>query len=249
VSDDISIPPPGYYAHHRRQGSVMDSGTIRLAVIAGGILLGVGLAYAGLSLFHHRTGEVPVIQADDRPIRVKPENPGGMQIAGAGSEMFSGGSDTNGSKLAPAPETPNPQALRTEVPAAPPQPAPAPTALVAAAARAIAPTPVAPTPVAPTPVAPTLAAVKPAVQPAAHGKAGIQLAAVGSEADARAEWQRLQKRYPAVLAGHQLAIGKTELNGKTFWRVRTGGFPDLAQAKSACEKVKTKGGACSAAEF
>lgn len=230
----------------------MDSGTIRLAIIAGGILAGVGVAYLGLSMFHRRGGEVPVIQADERPIRVKPENPGGMQIAGAGSEMFSGGSDTNGSKLAPAPETPNAQALRTQAPVVPPQPAQATTApAVVAAPPTVAPVTIAPvarTPaVAVAPPAPTVA--KPASQPVAHGKAGIQLAAVGSEADARAEWQRLQKRFPEVLAGHQLTVGKTELNGKTFWRVRTAGFPDLAQAKSACEKVKAKGGGCSAAEF
>ena len=237
----------------------MDSGTVRLAIIAGGILAGVGVAYLGLSMFHHRGGEVPIIQADERPIRVKPENPGGMQIAGAGSEMFSGGSDTNGSKLAPAPEAPNPQALRTQAPVVPPQPAPATTA--PAVAPTVAPATVTPatgTPATVTPVArapavavapPAPAVPKPAPQPVAHGKAGIQLAAVGSEADARAEWQRLQKRFPEVLAGHQLTVGKTELNGKTFWRVRTAGFPDLAQAKSACEKVKAKGGGCSAAEF
>ena len=231
----------------------MDSGTIRLAVIAVGILAGVGVAYLGLSMFHHRGGEVPVIQADERPIRVKPENPGGLQIAGAGSDIFSGGSDTNGSKLAPAPEAPNPQALRAQAPAAqvPASAQPEPAATVATASPAAARPVVAPlvrTPVA-APLVHAPVAAKPTAQPAAHGKAGIQLAAVGSEADARAEWQRLQKRYPEVLSGRQLSIGKTELNGKIFWRVRTSGFPDLAQAKSACEKVKAKGGGCSAAAF
>ena len=247
MSDDISIPPPGYY-NQRRQAGGMDSGTIRLAVIAGGIVAGVGLAYVGLSLFHHRSAEVPVIQADDRPIRVKPDNPGGLQIAGAGNDIFSGGSDTNGSKLAPAPETPNPQALRAQAPVAPPQPALTAIAPPAAApplapAAVVAPVQPAAKPAAP----PTLAA---AAHPAAHGKAGIQLAAVvGSEAAARTEWQALQRRYPDVLAGHQPSFSKTERDGRTFWRVRTGGFSDLAQAKSACDKVRAKGGGCSTAEF
>ncbi len=248
MSDDISIPPPGYYPNQRRHEGGLDSGTVRLAVIAGGILAGLGLAYVGLSMFHHRSGEVPVILADERPIRVKPENPGGMQIAGAGSEMFSGGSDTNGSKLAPAPETPNPQALRAPAPAAPPAPVATTPAMTATAPMATAAPPAAAPQVAARAAA-TPAAAKPATPPAIHGKAGIQLAAVGSEADARTEWQRLQKRFPDVLAGHQLSVGKTEVNGKTFWRVRTSGFPDLMQAKSACEKVKAKGGACSATEF
>ncbi len=226
----------------------MDPGTIRLAVIAGGIVAGVGLAYVGLSLFHHRSGEVPIIQADDRPIRVKPDNPGGLQIAGAGNDIFSGGSDTNGSKLAPAPETPNPQALRTQAPVAPPQPTPATVAPAFVAPPAAAPAPVAV--VAPVqPVAkPALPAAAPA-HPATNGKAGIQLAALGSEAAARAEWQTLQKRYPDVLAGHQPSISKTERDGKTYWRLRTAGFTDVAHAKSACDKVRAKGGGCSVAEF
>lgn len=226
----------------------MDPGTIRLAVIAGGIVAGVGLAYVGLSLFHHRSSEVPVIQADDRPIRVKPDNPGGLQIAGAGNDIFSGGSDTTGSKLAPAPEAPNPQALRTQPPVTPPQAVPATIAPVAPPVSAPAPVALA----APAqPVAkPSAPVATPApAHPASHGKAGIQLAAVGSEAAARTEWQALQKRYPDVLAGHQVSISKTERDGKTFWRVRTAGFSDLTQAKSACDKVRAKGGGCSAAEF
>lgn len=243
MSDDISIPPPGYY-NQRRQAGGMDPATIRLAVIAGGIVAGVGLAYVGLSLFHHRSVEIPIVQADERPIRVKPENPGGLQIAGAGNDMFSGGSDTNGSKLAPAPEAPNPQALRAQAPVAPPQSPPATVAPAVAApsVAAVAAVQSAAKPAAPAPIpAPA--------HPASHGKAGIQLAAVGTETGARTEWQALQKRYPDVLAGHQPAFSKTERDGKTFWRVRTAGFSDLAQAKSACEKVRAKGGGCSAAEF
>ena len=228
----------------------MDPGTIRALVIAGGIVLGLGLAYAGLSLLSHRSGEVPVVRADDRPIRVKPDNPGGLQIAGANNDIFSGGSDTDGSKLAPAPEVPDPQALRTQAPA--PVAAAVPPAAVAPPVVAPAVVPRAePAPV-PAP-APKVAAVAPAAKPATLAAGGkpvaIQLAALGSEDAARTEWHILQKRMPELLSGHQPVFSKTERAGKTYWRLRTAGFPDAARAKAACEKIRAKGAACSVAEF
>lgn len=266
MSDDISIPSPGYY-HHRRQADGGDSGTVRLAVIAGGILAGLGLVLGGLTLLGHHRGPVPVIQADERPLRIKPENPGGLQVAGANSDIMSGGNDTRASKLAPPPETPDPQALRAQAPPAPvpappvaaavPPPAPAPAvvapAVVAPAAivPAVSPPVVAPTvqaPPAPKPAA-AVAPTKPEVHPAPHPKAIIQLAALESESAARAEWQALQKRIPEVLSGHQPSFSKTERAGKTYWRLRTSGFADVAQAKAACDKVRAKGSACSVAEF
>ena len=237
MSDDISIPPPGTYNPHRHDTGSGPS-TLRLAGIAL-VIMAVAAGGFGLSRLHFRSGEVPVIKADDRPIRVRPDNPGGMQIVGANNEIFSGGNDTSGGKLAPAPEVPNPQALRAPPPAAVPQPA-------AAAPVAVAPPAAIPAPI----VAAVLPKAKPAAAPpAAHGKASIQLAALGSEEAARTAWQSLQKRLPDVLAGHQPSISKTERDGKTYWRLRTTGFTDFAQAKSACEKVRAKGGACSVAEF
>jgi hypothetical protein len=239
VSDDISIPPPGTYNPHRHDTGSGPS-TLRLAGIAL-VIVAVAAGGFGLSRLHFRSGEVPVIKADDRPIRVRPDNPGGMQIAGANNDIFSGGNDTDGSKLAPAPEAPNPQALRVPPPAAVPQLAPAVAAPVALAQPAL-----------PAPAAAVPPKAKPAVAaapPAALGKASIQLAALGSEEAARTAWQSLQKRLPDVLAGHRPSISKTERDGKTYWRLRTTGFTDVAQAKSACEKVRAKGGACSVAEF
>ena len=51
-----------------------------------------------------------MITADTRPIRVKPENPGGMKIDGAENDVFSGGSDTSNAKLAAAAENPDTEA-------------------------------------------------------------------------------------------------------------------------------------------
>ena len=77
----------------------------------------------------------------------------------------------------------------------------------------------------------------------------MQFAALGSEAAARAEWTQLNKRNPDLLGGRQPSFSRTERDGKVFWRVRTGGFADMAQATSFCELARAKGTACSIASF
>jgi hypothetical protein len=78
-----------------------------------------------------------------------------------------------------------------------------------------------------------------------HGKrALVQFAAVGSGEAALREWERLSRKYPDLLAGKTPNITKTEHDGKTFWRVRTGGFADKAQAAAFCAQIKARGNAC-----
>ena len=87
-----------------------------------------------------------------------------------------------------------------------------------------------------------------AAAPAGNGTL-VQLAAVRSEDAAKSEWERLSKRFPELLNSHHPAFSKTERDGRTLWRVRTGGFADVPQATSFCEKVRAKGSACSVADF
>jgi cell division septation protein DedD len=243
VSDDLSIPSPTYRVPRRRQG--MDPGTRRLALIAGGLGTALIVVVGGWELVGNRSTTVPVVQADNRPIRVKPDNPGGMQVAGANEDILSGGAESATGKLAPPPEAPAPQALRAPPPATTAAPTPAPVPVPASPPSiATAPTKavVAPKPTESTPEK------RPAAAPAGNGTL-VQLAAVRSEDAAKSEWERLSKRFPELLGTHHPAFSKTERDGKTLWRVRTGGFVDLPQATSFCEKVRAKGAACSVADF
>ena len=72
----------------------------------------------------------------------------------------------------------------------------------------------------------------------------IQLGALTTEEAARAEWDRMAKRVPE-LAGFQPRISKLEREGQApLYRLRAGGLADAAAAKSLCDTIKTKGGAC-----
>lgn len=213
----------------------MDQGTKYLLFAAAGLggvlLLGMG----SWAVMGGRASTVPVIEADSRPIRIKPDNAGGLQVSGAEDQVMGGqGAATQG--MAPAAEAPAPQALRAQM--APPVP-PRPAAPVATAAPVAAP----PAPVA-APAAPAVVA-----RPAAAGGTVVQLAAVESESAAQAEWQRLARRMPELLGDRRPLVQRTDRDGKAFWRVRTGGFADIADATGFCAKVRAKGGGCSIASF
>jgi hypothetical protein len=243
MSDDLSIPSPTYRVPRHSRG--LDPGTRRLALIAGSLGGALLVLIGGWTVIGHRSASVPVIQPESGPIRVKPENPGGMQITGANEDILSGDNGAGSDKLAPPPEVPAPQALR-----APPAP-PKPQQQAAIAPPMPPPAVVAPAPmaqVAPAAAKPTPTPEKRAVVPA-PGHALVQLAAVSSEEAAKAEWQRLEKRMGDLLSHRQPSFTKVEHDGRTLWRVRTGGFSDVTQATSFCQQIRAKGAACAIADF
>ena len=107
-----------------------------------------------------------------------------------------------------------------------------------------------PVPVKPVDTKPVAAPDKRVAAAAPTGKDMlVQLAAVRTEADAKSEWERLSKRMPDLFGQRRPAFSKTDHDGRTLWRVRTGGFSDLTQAKDFCERVRAKGTGCTVAEF
>ena len=272
MSDDLTIPNSGYrgsragrYGTGPSRGRPgMDPDTRRLMMFAGGLGGLLVILVAASALVGRHSNDIPVVMADSRPIREKPLKAGGMKIEGAENDVFSGLSDAADAKLAPAAENPDTKAFRAveAPPAAPADIAPAPLAVVAklppplpaqvsqpaqAAKQAVI--------AKPAPMAKPAQLAKPdapaaETHPAQSGHvAMVQLAALTSEEAAHTEWQLLSKRMPDLLHGRQPNYSRTERDGHTFWRVRTSGFADVAQARTFCEHVRAKAGACSVAEF
>ncbi len=221
----------------------MDPQMLRMSAMAAGVLGVVALGAGGYALLGHRPHGIPVVEADSRPIRVRPDNPGGAMAAGADEQIMGGNGRPVVAGMAPPAEAPAPQALRAQIEAAQaPPPAlslpalqPAPPVLPPAPAPKIAPPPAAPAAVAKA--------------PAPRGGTEVQLGALESEQAAMTEWQRLSKRMPELLGARHPAVFRTEHDGKTLWRLRTGGFADIAAATSFCAQVKSKGVGCAIASF
>lgn len=93
----------------RRPTSASGNGR-RLGIFAGGLIVAFGIGYWTL---HTRGGDtVPVVTADARPVRVRPADPGGLNVNQIGNFVFSGDADDSESRLAAPPEAPNTNALR-----------------------------------------------------------------------------------------------------------------------------------------
>ncbi len=106
MSEQVNDAGPMYRPSHA-DGDGMDAGTMRLLWMAGagGLAILVGIAVYSLT-GRSSNNVVPVIQADSRPVRVKPEIPGGMAVAPEQQRA-----NPNESRLAPGTEEPNPRAL------------------------------------------------------------------------------------------------------------------------------------------
>lgn len=226
-------PPPTPSYRPARAPAGFDRGTRTLLIAASsvGALLVLLVGYWAVAGRHG--GPVPTIQADKQPWRVKPENPGGMQIIGA-SERGDASGQPDG--IAPAPEAPAPEALRAAQP--PPAPA-APTSPTVAPAGPPAGSPQGTSASRPAAALATLPATTTLVQ----------LAALDTEALAHAEWQRLRGKMADVIGSKPPVYQRIERDGHTLWRLRVGGFSSIADATRFCERVRTKGFACELATF
>ena len=259
-----------------RQREPLFDGQVKLiALAAAGLITVAALGYGGYALLGGRSHVVPVVEADPRPLRVRPDNPGGMQVVGA-DELA--GAANGQVEMAPPPEAPAPQALRAKINAETRAQREAQAAASQAAASQAAPNlPPATVPtattqpasmVSPPPAPPSQLssmAEHPATgeKPAASAKAStasppvaspmtgtqVQLAALDSEQAAKAEWQRLSHKLPGLLSSRQPAVQRAEHDGKVIFRLRTGGFTDVAAATAFCTQVRSKGAGCSIANF
>ncbi|MCA3272913.1 MAG: SPOR domain-containing protein [Roseomonas sp.] len=240
-------------------------------IIIAGSVLAVGAVIAALVWGFSRgsSRNAPLIEADTRPIKVRPDNPGGLRVPNQDELIFDrnrGGRTASPGALAPEAENPRVDQLRQQLaeraaqeaarsappPAAttpgPAQPA-APQAAPRSAPQATAPATPAPPATTSALTAPSLPAPVPAsaerFAPVANGRAQVQLGALPSEAAARGEWDRLQKRVPELLGNRRVSLAPLDREGQTtMYRIRTGGFADAATARAFCDEMKTRSIPC-----
>nr|WP_245216837.1 SPOR domain-containing protein [Neoroseomonas nitratireducens] len=200
---------------------------------------------------------VPLIEADPRPIKVRPDDPGGLRVPNQDELIFERNRGSNAqpgaARLGPEPEGPRIDALRAQVaqPNPPPAAAPAPQAPQAAGRPGAAPPAATPQASAPQAAAPQSAAPPPAAQqaarpaPAPGGTVRVQLGALASEEAARAEWDRLARRHADLLGAFRPQVVRFEREGQPpLFRLRTGGFASAEAAREFCEQARGRSLPC-----
>jgi cell division septation protein DedD len=223
-------------------------------VVAGlAVFVAIGLFAGGLWFAYtlgtrHATGgggEVPLIRADERPTKVKPQNPGGMEIPDRDKLIYTQ-KRAGVEHLLPPPEKPLPRP--TAAPTAGVQPEPAPLAPAVAAAPA---PPAAPANGIAAPAKPQQAAARPGgktpaataeAAPARAGGARIQLGSVRSEEAARQEWDRLRRANADLLGSLSAVPVRADLGDKgVFYRIQTG---PIADADRVCRELNRRNVGC-----
>lgn len=258
----------GFFASlTRREDSVpMPHSMRRLfkAGIVGGVLLIIGLVtWAVWPSNNGQSDVVPVIHADKSAYKVEPEDKGGMPIPNENSTVFEAIGDNsaprNVENLLEDEEMPmKKDDVFTEEPVAKIEPEevveePKDTVEEKVKEENREEVPVAVTPpkqeklTSATPKKNIIDTLKAETsspkKEVVTGSTYIQLAAVRSEADARAKWSKLQGSY-SVLKSFSLRVKRVDLGAKgIFFRVQAGPM-SASSAASTCAKVKAAGGDC-----
>lgn len=149
------------------------------------------------------------------------------------SNGSTGAGSTTASAAAPRPAAPPPLSIS---PSAPPRSA-APTPRIIAEAAPAQPPVQSPAPARPTPAPQQVAAAT------TGGDYMVQLAAPGSEAEARSTFATLQRRFPGDLSGYQPVIRQAEVGGRSIYRLRVGSM-SREDANSLCSRLQASGGQC-----
>lgn len=189
------------------------------AVVIG--LIAIGLIVGGLFWLGNRNGgggggNGEVIAAPDGDYKVRPTDPGGMNVAGEGDTAYaaSEGQQPQGQL--------NANAL-AETPVARPAPQPQQPATPAQTPRPQAPAPQPQQPAAP-----------------AEGGATIQLGAFSSGGSANSAWTALSGRF-RYLAPLSHSVVTAQVGGRTYYRLRASG----PGAADICRRLRVAGEDCS----
>ncbi len=261
-------PEPEILTRPKKKRGLMPFALAGAAVMA--VMAVVFLAYGWLTTpVSH--GDLPVVQAIDDPVKVKPESPGGLevpyqeQLVLNGEEPAESGEPTV-ERLLPPPEEPQwpppePEGLAPvgstvpgqsesgitaaapQTPTEPIEVMPAQTAEPKAETPTPAVTQTAAAPTEPETKAPEPEAVTPEpvakTMPTASGHL-VQLASITSRDATKPAWKKLQAAHPDLLGDLALSVQRAEVNGKTYYRIQAGPFPNRTTALDVCAQLKTQ---------
>lgn len=185
-----------------------------------------------------------LIEAPAQPYKVRPDDPGGMDIPDQDKYVLDGEAPASQplSRLAPGAETPAPRdvpggyvTLPDEAPETPEaiDAADSAQAILEAARQSSAGSPAAPAPKAATPAA--AAPEKPFL---------IQLGAFSTREKAQAGWDIFAGKYPDQLGGLEADLERATIGGKDMVRLRAAGFATRDEAEKRCAALKVLGQNC-----
>ena len=259
--DEIFIEPEEQDTRHRpryRGALVAIAALLLIGGVAGGVWFAYqqGLRHASVA---NATGDVPLIRADERPTRVKPDKPGGMEIPDRDKLIYTQ-KRAAVEHLLPPPEKPMLRPTAPQSPAA--QPAATMQPPAAPQARAVQP-PVTDGPDAGVTAPPNKPPTQPQ-QPAAKsaGKSPspvlsrtaaqetrphspgtrMQLGSLRSEEAARQEWDRVRRANSDLLGDLSATPVRADLGERgIYYRIQTG---PTAEADRICAELRNRKVGC-----
>ncbi|MDG2243994.1 MAG: SPOR domain-containing protein [Rhodospirillaceae bacterium] len=253
-----------YYGRDQAGGRARTIGLV-VGVVAGAVIAG----FAAWTVFGPGSeiegGRTPLIVAEPEPYKVRPKDPGGMQVENQDKLVYGriGGAfiAPEAENILPPPETPKiPEPVIAIAPTSEPALAvavePPPASL--AAARLGSPAPVLTTEPAsnapePAPAQSAIAAApkKPpgqtleSIVAALSGDYLIQIAALRSEEAAEGEWKRVRSRHANLLGSYSQEIVRVDLGVRgIFYRLRAGPLKDRGSAEKLCESLAAENVGC-----
>jgi hypothetical protein len=229
---------------------------IRRSLTVGIALIALG-GFAGIVFYSYDRGRqaggeaiAPVIKAQEGPTKVRPEQPGGMEVPNQDKQVYG--------RIAPADRPPPVERLIAPPEATVARPPPPPGASAPAAGAPVAPLPIPPAAVQPAlepepkpapepgpvvkaePPKPA-AAPAPERRPAAAGTYRVQIAALRSDAAAKRAWADFVKRHRDLFGELESRIVRADLGRKgIYYRLQAGPLPDVAAAETLCNRARQR---------
>jgi cell division septation protein DedD len=210
-------------------------------VLAIGVMaMSAGALWIGYRVSQNRSlpSETPLIHADNQPVKVRPDDPGGMEIPNRDRLVFNPRGAEPAERLLPPPEAPLPRPTPTNPPQAAPVPvAPAPAPAAQAPQKPPGQAQPAPTP---TPVPPQTAMT------GIEGKGyRLQVGAVKTPESARQEGDRIKRQNSDLLGSLSLGAERVDLGERgIFFRIQVGPIADAATAERLCAQLRQRNVGC-----